>query len=147
MTLTIPEEDGTLDTARMEAASVADYNEAVEEFRRGIEAQAQQQYSTTPESPCPYGLMPVNGDDGVECVSKGGRPEGTEQQQTITEATDDEVSCDDFLSAAGNPSQFQAQQFFDANDPDEDPDDADGDSFACDDLETGEDTLRKTFAN
>lgn len=91
LTLTIPGESGTLDTTQMEAASVSDYNEAAREFRRSIEQQAEQEYST-PYSPCPYGLMPINGDDGIDCVSEGGRLESTESQQTTVEETKQESS-------------------------------------------------------
>lgn len=56
------------------------------------------------------------------------------------------VSCDQFVSAAGNPSQFQAQQFFDfeATPEQQVALDVDGDGFACDDLETGVDNLGET---
>lgn len=61
-------------------------------------------------------------------VALGQSPQGTE-----------DLDCGDFVSFAGNPSQFQAQQFFDANDPAQDPYnlDADGDGIACEGLESG----------
>lgn len=139
LTLTIPGEGGTLDTSQMEAASVSDYNEAAEEFRRSLERQAEQELST-PESPCPYGLMPLTTPDGeIDCASEGGPMGDTEAQQTTVEDTGEEISCDDFVSAAENPSQYQAQQFFDtvATPEEQAMLDEDGDGFACGDLEAG----------
>ncbi len=56
------------------------------------------------------------------------------------------VSCEQFVSAAGNPSQFGAQQFYDFNATPEQQAtlDVDSDGFACDDLETGVDNLGET---
>jgi hypothetical protein len=58
------------------------------------------------------------------------------------------VTCARFVSAAGNPSQVLAQQFYDfqATPEQQASLDADGDGFACDDLETGKDDLGETDA-
>jgi hypothetical protein len=58
--------------------------------------------------------------------------------------TGEDLDCADFVSAAGNPSQLLAQQYFDANPGDPSGLDEDGDGFACDDLETGVDELGET---
>ena len=144
LTLTIPGESGTLDTLQMDAASVSEYNAAAENFRRSLEQQDAQE-SSTQQSPCPYGFMPSTGPDGITCSSEGGRYEETEAPQTTIEDTSVEISCDDFGSAAGDPSQFQAQQFYDSATPEEQAIlDEDTDGFACDDIETGVDELGDT---
>ena len=53
------------------------------------------------------------------------------------------ATCDDFISAAGSPSQYQAQQYFDFTATPEEQAilDTDGDGFACDGWSTGADTL------
>jgi hypothetical protein len=70
-----------------------------------------------------------------------GEPPAIEQQYGAGE-----VACENFVSAAGNPSQLLAQQFYDFNATAEEQAalDADGDGFACDDLETGVDALGET---
>lgn len=83
--------------------------------------------------------------DGIACED----PETGTPTETPTESTPPQetaVSCSDFVSAAGNPSQFQAQQFYDSEATPEQQAalDADGDGFACDDLETGVDNLGDT---
>lgn len=87
--------------------------------------------------------LPSGGDDdtGVEPADNNGAGNmnaGTQQ-----------ISCDDFISAAGNPSQFQAQQYFDfqATPQERAILDQDGDGFACDELETGVDNLGETDAD
>lgn len=82
--------------------------------------------------------------DGIACEESGSEtPTATPTPQ------DTAVSCSDFVSAAGNPSQFQAQQFYDfeATPAQQAALDADGDGFACDDLETGVDNLGETDAD
>lgn len=101
----------------------------------------------TPQTnPCPEGIA-LN-PDGTCDVGNSGSPAPTAMQYetpTDTQA----VSCDQFISAAGNPSQFQAQQFYDfqATPEQQAALDADGDGFACDDLETGVDNLGVTDAD
>jgi hypothetical protein len=53
------------------------------------------------------------------------------------------ATCDDFISLAGSPSQYQAQQYFDFTATPEEQAilDTDGDGFACDGWSTGVDTL------
>ena len=53
------------------------------------------------------------------------------------------ATCDDFISAAGSPSQYQAQQYFDFTATPEEQAilDTDGDGFACDGWSTGVDIL------
>ena len=53
------------------------------------------------------------------------------------------ATCDDFISAAGSPSQYQAQQYFDFTATPEEQAilDTDGDGFACDGWGIGADTL------
>jgi hypothetical protein len=97
----------------------------------------------------PNGLDADN--DGIPCEGDdpGATPTtGTDDQYTTTTATQ-AVSCDQFISAVGNPSQFQAQQFYDflATPEQQAALDADGDGFACDDLETGVDNLGVTDAD
>ncbi len=86
--------------------------------------------------------------DGQACESlptvvADGTPDGAaipgQGESTPAAAPEDDVDCADFVSFAGNPSQFQAQQFFDANNPAQDPFnlDADGDGIACEGLEGG----------
>lgn len=90
----------------------------------------------------------------------GGDPDGLDRDQDGLACEDSlpaggtsngsgAVSCDQFVSAAGNPSQFQAQQFYDfeATPAQQAALDADGDGFACDDLETGVDNLGETDAD
>jgi hypothetical protein len=50
------------------------------------------------------------------------------------------VSCDGFISVAGNPSQFSAQQYYDFNATPEEQAilDPDGDGIACEGLVQGE---------
>ncbi len=43
LTLTVPEQDGTLATRELYAATVEDYNQAAQEFRRSVEQQAAEQ--------------------------------------------------------------------------------------------------------
>ena len=99
----------------------------------------------------PNGLDDDN--DGIPCEGNdtGATPTqpttGTDDQYTDTSTQT--VGCDQFISAAGNPSQFQAQQFYDslATPEQQAALDADGDGFACDDLETGVDNLGVTDAD
>lgn len=82
-------------------------------------------------------------DDGIACEGSGTSMDGGMAPSVGLAAPgqpiQDDVDCAAFISAAGNPSQFQAQQFFDANNPAQDPFnlDADGDGLACEGLETG----------
>ncbi len=69
----------------------------------------------------------------------------TQPKRTAGSGTGD-IECADFVSAAGRPSQYQAQQFFDFQATPEQKAklDEDEDGFACDDLGTGQDTLGVT---
>jgi hypothetical protein len=91
------------------------------------------------------------GEQGVACeeLPSSGTETPTETPTETTPPEDTAVSCSGFISAAGNPSQFGAQQFYDFNaTPAEQAAlDADGDGFACDDLETGVDNLGETDAD
>ncbi len=109
-----------------------------EDFATQEEAQAVFNQDTSD----PDGLDADN--DGFACE------EPSSETPTATPTTQDTtVSCSDFVSAAGNPSQFQAQQFYDfeATPAQQAALDADGDGFACDDLETGVDNLGETDAD
>ncbi len=66
--------------------------------------------------------------DGVACEELEGGAETVEESEAP-------VSCDGFISPAGNFSQFGAQQFFDFNATPEERAilDPDGNGFACDD--------------
>lgn len=101
--------------------------------------QAQAYFEANNPQQDPDGLDRDN--DGLACEDS--LPEGE------TGNGNDAVSCDQFISAAGNPSQFQAQQFYDfeATPAQQAALDADGDGFACDDLETGVDNLGETDAD
>ncbi len=86
----------------------------------------------------PYGLdgppgEAYAGEPGVACEEL---PSGGTSAQDI-------ATCDDFISAAGYPSQYQAQQYFDFYATPEDRAflDTDGDGFACDGWGIGADTL------
>ena len=59
------------------------------------------------------------------------------------EAGDEAVSCDDFVTMFGEPSQYQAQQFYDFNATPEQQEilDPDGDGFACDAVEGDSDAI------
>lgn len=87
------------------------------------------------------------GEDGPIFVP--GEGESMTQYEAPTDTGTQAVSCEQFISAAGNPSQFQAQQFYDflATPEQQAALDADGDGFACDDLETGVDNLGVTDAD
>src|SRR5215213_9433298 len=90
----------------------------------------------------PYGL------DGPPGESYAGEP-GVACEELPSGGTSSEPSeavyatCDDFISAAGSPSQYQAQQYFDFTATPEEQAilDTDGDGFACDGWSTGADTL------
>lgn len=106
--------------------------------------QAQAYFEANNPQQDPDGLDRDN--DGLACEDS--LPEG-ETGGGETGNGSDAVSCDQFISAVGNPSQFQAQQFYDfeATPAQQAALDADGDGFACDDLETGVDNLGETDAD
>lgn len=87
--------------------------------------------------------------DGIQCSDLPDVAPTETQYQNPTDTGTTAVSCDQFISAAGNPSQFQAQQFYDfqATPEQQAALDADGDGFACDDLESGVDELGVTDAD
>lgn len=89
-------------------------------------------------------------DDGIACEELGGGSTASPTASASASPTAEDVDCETgFISAAGNPSQFGAQQFFDFNatPAQQAALDADGDGFACDDLETGVDNLGETDAD
>lgn len=98
--------------------------------------------------PC---TIPPNGTKGFDGADADCVAEELETPQNTDNGSDvgGTISCDDFVSAAGNPSQFQAQQFYDfqATAAQQAAIDADGDGFACDSLETSVDDLGETDAD
>ncbi len=92
----------------------------------------------------PIVVDPDTGENLGPLSSFVGEPDAQYEAPTDTTGTQ-AVSCDGFVSAAGNPSQLGAQQFYDSATPEQRAAlDADGDGFACDDLETGVDELGST---
>ncbi len=80
-------------------------------------------------------------DDGQACEDE--LPSGETGEMRVEPTETAPVSCDGFISVAGNFSQFSAQQFFDFNATPEEQAilDPDGNGFACDDgtIESGVD--------
>ena len=103
------------------------------------------------EDPCPDPDFPRYTPDGCQASDlpdvavPGVAPSSPEPESVSAEATAsasasvpaEEVSCEGFTTISGEPSQFQAQQFFDFSATEEEQAilDPDGNGFACDDGE------------
>lgn len=144
-------------SAQSRGPSGADGSYNCEDF--DTQEQAQAFYDADPSDPDGLDGPPgeaFTGEQGVACESLpsggedtgGAQPTGNGETGGATSGTQ-QISCDDFVSAAGNPSQYQAQQYYDfqATPQEQAILDQDGDGFACDSLETGVDNLGETNAD
>ena len=108
-----------------------------------IDQQTPEQIQAVNEDPRPNAETPIVENQGIPAPGTLTPAQEAAQQGQTTSSTTPSVSCEEFVSAAGNPSQFQAQQFYDfeATPAQQAALDTDNDGFACDSLETSVDNL------